>query len=200
MSLVGKEASDFVTSAVLPDNSIIEKFSLRERVRGKMAVLFFYPLDFTFVCPSEIIALDKKMSDFDARNTEVYAISVDSVFTHHAYKETLVDKGGIGKVKFTMLSDLTKNISRAYEVLTDDGVALRGTFIIDKLGIIRHQSTNDLPFGRNIDEILRLIDAIIFQAENPGDVCPANWRKGSASMKATQEGVVSYLQKHAGDL
>ena len=195
--LVSKPAPDFRAKAVMPDNSIKE-LHFHEHIRGKHAVLFFYPLDFTFVCPTEIIEFNEQLNEFKARNTEVLAVSVDSHFSHLAWKDTPVDKGGIGQVQYPMVADITKSIARNYDVLFDDAIALRGTFIIDKDGIVRHQYINDLPLGRNVEEALRIIDAIQYH-ELHGEVCPANWRKGKKAMKPTQVGVASYLKEHADE-
>lgn len=193
-ALVTKEAPDFTAQAVLPNNEFGE-LSLSE-FRGKYVVLFFYPLDFTFVCPSEIIAFDKALDRFKEKNAEVIGVSVDSHFTHLAWKSTPREKGGIGNVQYPIVSDLTKDIARSYGVLLNDSVALRGLFLIDKNGIIRHALINDLPLGRNVDEALRVLDALQF-TEKHGEVCPANWREGEEAMKPTAEGVASYLAKHA---
>ena len=194
-SLVTKEAPDFAAQAVMPDNSFEElKIS---SYRGKYVVLFFYPLDFTFVCPSEIIAFDKKLAEFKKRDTEVIGISVDSHFTHLAWKNTPVNQGGIGNIQYPLVADLTKSISENYGVLTGDGaVALRGLFLIDKEGVVRHQLVNDLGLGRNVDEALRMLDALKF-TEKHGEVCPANWKEGDEAMKPTAEGVAEYLARHA---
>lgn len=197
--LVGKTAPDFTAPAVLANNQIVENFNLREHTKGKYAVLFFWPLDFTFVCPSEIIAFSNRAADFKARNTEIIGISVDSQFTHFAWRNTPVEKGGVGAIKFPMVADLTKSIARDYDVLINEAVALRGTFLIGSDGVVRHQTVNDLPLGRNVDETLRMVDALQFYDEN-GEVCPAGWNKGEAGMKATAEGVASYLAKHAEKL
>ena len=193
--LVGKEAPDFTAQAVMADNSIKE-FNLKKDTKGKYTVLFFWPLDFTFVCPSEIIAFDHKLAEFKKLGAELIGISVDSQFTHYAWKNTPIDKGGIGNVQFPIVADITKSIARSYDVLTGDAVAFRGTFIIDKKGMVRHQLINDLPLGRNVDETLRTLDALIYTDEN-GEVCPANWKKGDKAMKPTAEGVASYLKEHA---
>jgi peroxiredoxin (alkyl hydroperoxide reductase subunit C) len=192
--LVTKEAPDFSAQAVLPDNSISEL--QLSSYRGKYVILFFYPLDFTFVCPSEIIAFDEALDKFAAKNAELIGVSVDSQFSHYAWKNTPVEEGGIGQVKFPLVADLTKNISRDYGVLTDDSVALRGLFLIDKEGIVRHAVINDLGLGRNVDEALRMLDALQF-TEKHGEVCPANWREGDEGMKPTADGVAEYLAKHA---
>lgn len=179
--------------AVMPDNAF-EELTL-SKYRGKNVVLFFYPLDFTFVCPSEIIAFDKAHAQFTERDTEVIGVSVDSHFTHLAWKNTPVNKGGIGQVKYPLVADLDKKISDSYGVLSNGAVALRGLFLIDKEGVVRHALVNDLPLGRSVDEALRMVDALRFFEEH-GDVCPANWKKGEDAMKATPEGVADYLAKH----
>jgi len=193
-TLVTKPAPDFKAQTVMPDNSFAEK-SLSDLRGNKYAVVFFYPLDFTFVCPSEIIAFDKKLDEFKKRDCEVIGISVDSHFTHLAWKMTPPDKGGIGQVKFPLVADLKKQIAEAYGVLFDGAVALRGLFLIDKAGVVRHALINDLPLGRNVDEALRILDALQF-TEKHGEVCPANWRQGEDGMKPTADGVASYLAKH----
>ncbi len=197
--LVGKEAPDFTASAVMADNSIESSFNLKKFTKGKIGILFFWPLDFTFVCPSEIIAFDNRVDEFKKRGAELIGVSVDSHFTHLAWKQTPVEKGGIGNIRFPMVADLTKSIARAYDVLTNDAIAFRGTFMIDAKGIVRHQVVNDLPLGRNVDETLRMIDALQFHEEH-GEVCPAGWRKGDKGMKATADGVASYLKEKASAL
>jgi peroxiredoxin (alkyl hydroperoxide reductase subunit C) len=197
--LVGKRAPDFTASAVMPNNEIHDNFNLHHHLNGKIGVLFFYPLDFTFVCPSEIIAFCNRSEEFKKRNVEVIGVSVDSKFTHLAWKNTDVKHGGIGKIQYPLVSDLTKNISRDYDVLTGEAVALRGTFLIDQEGIVRHQVVNDLPLGRNIDETIRMIDALRFFQEH-GEVCPAGWNKGKKGMKADQKGVAEYLAAHSKNL
>ncbi|MCE5267429.1 MAG: peroxiredoxin [Planctomycetaceae bacterium] len=194
-TLVTKEAPDFTAQAVMPDNSFADlKLS---SYRGKYVVLFFYPLDFTFVCPSEIIAFDAALAKFQKKNTQVIGCSVDSEFTHLAWKNTPRSQGGIGPIGFPLVSDLTKKISADYGVLlAEAGVALRGLFLVDKQGIVRHALINDLPLGRNVDEVLRVLDALQFHEEH-GDVCPANWHEGEEAMKPTAEGVASYLAKHS---
>jgi len=194
--LVGKEAPDFTAQAVMPDNSIKADYNLKAETKGKYAILFFWPLDFTFVCPSEIIAFDNRIEEFKKRGAELIGISVDSQYTHYAWKNTPVDKGGIGNVQFPLIADLTKSIARSYDVLTGDAVAFRGTFIVDKAGKVRHQLVNDLPLGRNVDETIRTLEALIFHEEH-GEVCPANWKKGAAGMKPTADGVAAYLKDHA---
>jgi len=193
--LVTKPAPDFTATAVMPDNSFDAKFSLSS-LRGKYVVLFFYPLDFTFVCPSEIIAFDKALAEFKSRGTEVVGVSVDSHFTHLAWKNTPREQGGIGQVQYPLVADLTKEIARSYGVLINEAVALRGLFLIDKAGVVRHALVNDLPLGRSVAEAVRLVDALQFH-EQHGEVCPANWKKGDEAMKPTAAGVASYLKKHA---
>lgn len=199
-TLIGKSAPDFTTSAVLGDGQIIDDFQFSEACKNKYAWLFFYPLDFTFVCPSELIALDSRVEAFKQRNTEIFSVSVDSQFTHNAWRNTAINQGGIGPVKYTMLADVSHEICRAYDIeLEDAGVALRASFLIDSKGIIRHQVVNDLPLGRNIDEMLRMVDALQFHDEH-GEVCPAGWKSGDVGMVDTPEGVATYLEKHASTL
>lgn len=194
-TLVTKQAPDFTATAVMPDNSFKEDFKLSD-YRGKNVILFFYPLDFTFVCPSEIIAFDKALAKFQEKNCEVVGVSVDSQFSHWAWKNTEVNDGGIGNIQYPLVADLNKSISRQYGVLLDMGVALRGTFLIDKEGVVRHAVVNDLPLGRSIEEALRMVDSLIFH-ETHGDVCPANWKEGEDAMTPTAEGVADYLSKNA---
>ncbi len=194
-NLVTKEAPDFTAQAVMPNNTM-EDLALSS-YRGKYVCLFFYPLDFTFVCPSEILAFNSALEDFKSRNCEVIGVSVDSQFTHFAWKQTPVEKGGIGDIQFPLVADLNKKISLSYGVLLEEmGVSLRGLFLIDREGIIRHALVNDLPLGRSVDEALRILDALRFHEEH-GDVCPANWKPGEDAMKPTAEGVAEYLAKHA---
>ena len=197
--LVGKEAPDFTATAVMPDNSIEENFNLKKYLKGKIGILFFWPLDFTFVCPSEIIAFANRVEEFEKRGAKVIGVSVDSQFTHLAWKNTPVDKGGIGDVQFPIVADLTKSIARDYDVLLNESVAFRGTFMIDKEGNVRHQVVNDLPLGRNVDEALRMVDALQFHEEH-GEVCPAGWQKGQGGMKPDAAGVASYLAENASKL
>jgi len=197
--LVTKKAPDFTANAVLGNNEIVDNFNLYENFGEKGTVLFFYPLDFTFVCPSEIIAFDHRLDEFTSRGVNVIGCSVDSHFTHLAWKNTPVERGGIGQVRYPLVADLTKDIARDYDVLLDGGVALRGSFLIDTDGTIRHAVINDLPLGRNIDEMIRMIDAMHFTNEH-GEVCPAGWHKGEEGMKANPEGVAEYLEKHAEEL
>ena len=197
--LVGKKAPDFIASTVMPNNEINDHFNLHNFIKGKIAILFFYPLDFTFVCPSEIIAFDKRFNEFKSRGVEVIGVSVDSKYSHLAWKNTEVNKGGIGQVKYPLVSDLTKSIARDYDVLMGDAVALRGTFLIDQEGMVRHQLINDLPLGRNIEEAIRMIDALKFFQEH-GEVCPAGWNQGKKGMKASTQGVAEYLSLNVEDL
>ena len=192
---VTKPAPDFTAVAVMPDNTFNEKFSLSD-YRGKYVILFFYPLDFTFVCTSEIIAFDKAIDRFKEKNCEVIGVSIDSQFTHLAWKSSPVVAGGIGNINYPLVADLDKKISRQYGVLLPEGIALRGTFLIDKEGIIRHMVLNDLPLGRSIEEAIRMVDALQFH-EQHGDVCPANWKQGEEGMKPTADGVADYLSKHS---
>jgi len=197
--LVTKKAPDFTATTVLGNNEIVEDFNLYENFGENGTVLYFYPLDFTFVCPSEIIAFDHRLQEFKDRGVNVIGVSVDSQFSHFAWKNTPVNEGGIGQVKYPLVADLTKEIAKAYDVLLDGGVALRGSFLIDKDGTIRHAVINDLPLGRNIDEMIRMVDAMQFTNEH-GEVCAAGWNKGDEGMKATTDGVAEYLGKHEGDL
>lgn len=195
--LVGKQAPDFTAAAVLPDGEITSDFNLKSYLKGSYGLVFFYPLDFTFVCPSEILAYSNRVPQFAERNVKVIAVSVDSEFTHSAWRNTAPKDGGLGPVKFPMVADIRKSIARDYDVLIEDaGVALRGTFLIDKDGIVRHQLVNDLPLGRNADEALRMVDALQFHEEN-GEVCPAGWNKGDEGMVADAKGVAKYLGTHA---
>ncbi|OED44494.1 alkyl hydroperoxide reductase [Endozoicomonas sp. (ex Bugula neritina AB1)] len=197
--LVGKKAPDFTVPAVLGDGSIVDAFTLSEAIRGKYGLLFFYPLDFTFVCPSELIALDHRMDAFKERGVEVVGVSIDSHFTHNAWRNTPVDKGGIGQVKYTLAADMTHDICKSYDVESEGGVAFRGAFLIDKDGLVRSQIINDLPLGRNMDELIRLVDALQFHEEH-GEVCPAGWTKGDKGMDASPTGVASYLSEEADAL
>jgi peroxiredoxin 2/4 len=198
--LVTQKAPDFEVPAVLGSGEIVNNFNLHTHLKGKYGVVFFYPLNFTFVCPSELIALDHRMKEFKDRGVEVIAVSIDSHFSHNAYRNTPVNEGGIGPVQYTMAADMNHAICQAYGVEHPDaGVALRGAFIIDNNGIVRSQMVNDLPIGRNVDEILRLIDAVQFFEEN-GEVCPAGWKKGESGMNASPEGVASYLAEHSETL
>ena len=196
--LVGKQAPDFTATAVFGNNEI--KDLKMSEYQGKYVVLFFYPLDFTFVCPSELIAFDHRLAEFKKRNVEVIGCSIDSQFTHLAWKNTPVNNGGIGQVQYPLVADVKHDICKAYDVeFAAAGVAFRGSFLIDKAGTVRHQVVNDLPLGRNIDEMLRMIDALQFTEEH-GEVCPAGWQKGKAGMGASPEGVAKYLAEHAKEL
>ena len=197
--LVTNKAPDFTATAVLGDNQIVDNFNLYENIGEKGAVLFFYPLDFTFVCPSEIIAFDKRLEEFKSRGINIIAVSVDSQFSHFAWKNTPINQGGIGQVRFPIVADITKQIARDYDVLLNQSVALRGSFLIDKDKTVRHAVINDLPLGRNIDEMIRMIDTMIFTNEH-GEVCPAGWQKGDTGMKATTAGVADYLAKNSDKL
>lgn len=197
--LVTKKAPDFKAAAVLGNNQIVEDFELSKNLGKNGAVVFFWPKDFTFVCPSEIIAFDHRVKDFQEKGFNVIGVSTDSEVVHFAWKNTPVEKGGIGNVTFPMVADITKQISRDYDVLFDGAVALRGSFLIDKNQVVRHAVINDLPLGRNIDEMLRMADALIFFEQN-GEVCPAGWRKGEKGMKATHDGVAQYLSENANNL
>jgi peroxiredoxin (alkyl hydroperoxide reductase subunit C) len=191
--LVGKPAPDFTATAVYGNNEIKE-FKLSS-LKGKHVVLFFYPLDFTFVCPSELIAFDHRLEEFRKRGVEVVGCSIDSQFTHLAWKNTSINNGGIGQVGYPLVADINHAICQAYDVEAAGGVAFRGSFLIDKAGIVQHQVVNNLPLGRNIDEMLRMIDALQF-TEVHGEVCPAGWKKGDEGMKASPDGVAEYLAKH----
>ncbi|MEI7435766.1 MAG: peroxiredoxin [bacterium] len=197
--LVGKKAPDFTANAVMGDNEIKE-ITLSKISKGKYAVLFFYPLDFTFVCPSELLAFDHRLAEFKKRGVEVLGISIDSQFTHLAWKNTAVKNGGIGQVQYPMVADVKHEICRAYDVEFEAaGVAFRGSFLIDKSGMVRHQVVNDLPLGRNVDEMLRMVDALQF-TEQHGEVCPAGWKQGQEGMQASTEGVAKYLAAHHQEL
>ncbi len=197
--LVGKQAPDFTVAAVLGTGEIVEDFNLASAIKGKYGLVFFYPLDFTFVCPSELIALDHRIPDFQARNVEVIGVSIDSEFTHNAWRNTAVNAGGIGPVKYTLAADVKHEVCKAYDVEAEAGVAYRGAFLIDLQGVVRAQIVNDLPLGRSMDELLRLVDALQFTEEH-GEVCPANWKKGDKGMTASPEGVASYLSENASSL
>jgi peroxiredoxin (alkyl hydroperoxide reductase subunit C) len=198
--LVGRKAPDFKAPAVLGNGTIVDEYHFAANTKDKYVVVFFYPLDFTFVCPSELIAFDHRLAEFKKRNVEVIGVSIDSHFTHNAWRNTPVNKGGIGAVGYTLVADMTHNICKAYDVETPDGaVAFRGSFLIDKNGVVRHQVVNDLPLGRNIDEMLRMVDALHFTEEH-GEVCPAGWKEGQKGMKATPAGVAEYLAGSADKL
>lgn len=196
---VSKLAPDFTAKAVMMDNQIQNDFNLQSYLKNSRGIIFFYPLDFTFVCPSEIIAFHNHIADFSARKTKIVGISVDSHFSHIAWKNTPYNKGGIGRIQFPLVSDLNKDIAKSYNVLNDDGIAMRGTFFIDENFILRHMIVNDLPLGRNVDEALRIIDAWDHFSQF-GEVCPVGWRKGDEAMQPSQEGVSDYLASNADKL
>jgi len=198
--LVGREAPDFTSAAVLGSGEIVEDFNFKKSTEGKYAVVFFYPLDFTFVCPSELIAFDHRLAEFTKRNVEVIGVSIDSHFAHNAWRNTAINEGGIGQVGYTLVADMTHSICKDYDVeLPDGSVAFRGSFLIDKEGMVRHQVVNDLPLGRNVDEMLRMIDALQFTEEH-GEVCPAGWNQGDKGMTASPDGVAEYLGNEADKL
>lgn len=198
--LVGQKAPDFTAAAVLANGEITSNFNLHKAIEKKYGIVFFYPLDFTFVCPSELIALDNRIQEFEQRNTLVIGVSIDSQFTHNAWRNTPVANGGIGKVHYPLVADVNHQICQAYGVEHPTAhVALRGAFLIDKHGIVRAQIVNDLPLGRNIDELLRLVDALAFH-EKHGEVCPANWTKGKTGIKPTTEGIAAFLAQEAESL
>jgi peroxiredoxin (alkyl hydroperoxide reductase subunit C) len=197
--LVGKLAPDFDVAAVLGTGEIVDSYKRSEAMTGKYGLVFFYPLDFTFVCPSELIALNHRMDKFRELGVEVVAVSIDSQFTHNAWRNTAVNDGGIGAVTYTMAADINHDICRAYDVEATDGVAFRGAFIIDREGNVRSQLVNDLPLGRNIDELIRLVEALQFTDEH-GEVCPAGWNKGDKGMNASPDGVAAYLAENAQTL
>ncbi|MFM8454012.1 MAG: peroxiredoxin [Gammaproteobacteria bacterium] len=198
--LIGYQAPDFSAPAILGNGEISPQFKLSEMIKDRYGLLFFYPLDFTFVCPSELIALDKRMGQFLERGVEVMAISVDSHFTHLAWRNTPVNQGGIGQVSFNMVADINHRIAQSYGVQHPDlGVAYRASVLIDKKGFVRSQSINDLPLGRNVDELIRLVDALQHH-ETHGEVCPAGWKPGQAAMEASPAGVAQYLSEHQAAL
>ncbi|HSX27139.1 MAG TPA: peroxiredoxin [Chlamydiales bacterium] len=192
MSLVGKKAPEFKAKAVVKDK-VYDDFSLSDFL-GKYIVFFFYPLDFTFVCPTELHAFQEKLKEFEKRNTQVIGCSIDSWFSHSAWLNTPKSKGGIQGVSYPIVSDIHKSIARAFHVLKEeDGIAYRGLFLLDREGVVRHQLVNDLPLGRSVDEVLRLIDALIFHEEH-GEVCPANWKAGAKAMKPNEQGLAEYFK------
>lgn len=196
---IGHEAPDFTAKAVMPNNEINNSFNLKKYLEGGKGILFFYPLNFTFVCPSEIISFNNKLPEFFDRNTKIIGVSVDSQFSHHAWKSTDIKNGGIGNIQFPLVSDLQGRIAEDYGVLNEDGVALRATFLIDEKFDIRHYVVNDLPLGRNVDETLRMIDSLDHYNQN-GEVCPAGWQPGKPGMSPTQEGVADFLSSNAEKL
>ena len=197
--LVGQEAPDFTAAAVLGSGEICESYNFKAATKGKYAVVFFYPLDFTFVCPSELIAFDHRLAEFKEKNVEVIGVSIDSHFAHSAWRNTPINQGGIGPVGYTLVADIKHEICQSFGVEAAGGVAYRGSFLIDKNGVVRHMVVNDLPLGRNVDEMLRMVDALHF-TEAHGEVCPAGWNKGKAGMKASTAGVADYLANHAQEL
>lgn len=198
--LVGREAPDFTAAAVLGNGEIVNEFNFKEATKGKKAVVFFYPLDFTFVCPSELIAFDHRLQDFKDRGVEVIGVSIDSHFSHNAWRNTAINDGGIGPVGYTLVADVKHEICQAFDVEHPEaGVAFRGSFLIDEDGLVRHQVVNDLPLGRNIDEMIRMVDALAFHQEH-GEVCPAGWKDGDKGMQASPEGVAKYLSEEADNL
>lgn len=200
MVLVTRKAPDFTSAAVLASGEIVNDFNFSNFTKGKYAVVFFWPMDFTFVCPSEIIAFDHRFEEFKKRGVEIIGISIDSEYVHNAWRNTPQDNGGIGEVKFPIIADIKHTIAQAYGIEHPEiGVALRASFFIDKSGVVRHQIVNDLPIGRNIDEMLRIVDAFQFHEEH-GQVCPAQWTKGKEGMKDNPDGVANYLKQHAKEL
>lgn len=197
--LVGKKAPDFTAPAVLGNGSLVDSYSLSKEIKGKYAVIFFYPLDFTFVCPSELIAFDHRLDEFKKRGVEVIGVSIDSHLTHNAWRNTAINDGGIGQVGYPLIADMTHSISKDYDVESEGGMSYRGSFLIDTEGTVRHQVVNDLPLGRNVDEMLRMVDALQFHEEH-GEVCPAGWTQGDSGMSASPEGVASYLAENADKL
>ncbi len=199
MVIVGRDAPDFTAPAVMPDGSIDENFNFNKYAKGNIAIMFFFPAAFTFVCPSEIIALDNRIDKFNAKGVKVIGCSVDTHFVNKKWREVKYEDGGIGAIKFPLVSDLGGNISRMFGILSDANLAYRATFLIDQTGKVVHQTVNDFPLGRDIDELLRMVNALKFFQEN-GDVCPAGWNDGKSGMKGSAEGVAEYLRDHAKDL
>ena len=198
--LVGRKAPNLKGAAVLGNGEIVEDYNFKKATEGKLKVVFFYPLDFTFVCPSELIAFDKRMAEFTKRGVEVVSVSIDSQFTHNAWRNTPINQGGIGPVKYTMFADVTHKACKKYDVETPAGdVAFRASFLIDADNVVRHQVVNDLPLGRNVDEMLRMVDALIFH-EKHGEVCPAGWKEGDKGMNASPDGVAEYLSSESDKL
>ncbi len=200
MSLIGQKAPDFTAAAVMANGEINNQFQLHKAIEKKFGIVFFYPLDFTFVCPSELIAINNRIEEFEKRNTVIIGVSIDSQFTHAAWRNTPVESGGIGPIRYPLVADVNHRICQAYGVEHPTAhIALRGAFIIDKQGIVRSQIINDLPLGRNVDELLRLIDALEFH-EKHGEVCPAGWTKGKSGIKPTSEGIAAFLASEAEQL
>ena len=198
--LVSRQAPDFTAAAVLGNGEIVDEYTLSEATKGKKAVIFFYPLDFTFVCPTELLAFDHRLEEFTKRGVEVIGVSIDSQFSHNAWRNLPVNEGGIGQVGYTLVADTKHEIAQAYDVEHPEaGVAFRGSFLIDEDGLVRHQVVNDLPLGRNVDEMIRMVDALQFHQEH-GEVCPAGWNKGDKGMTASPDGVAAYLTDNADKL
>ena len=197
--LVGKPAPDFTAPAVSGSGDIVDCFNLAEAINGKKAVIFFYPLDFTFVCPSELLAFDNRINKFKKHNVEVIGVSIDSHWTHYAWRNTPIDNGGIGQVKYTLVADIKHEICQAYGVQSAGGMAYRGSFLVDEEGLVRHQVVNDLPLGRNVDEMLRMVSALEFHQKH-GEVCPAGWQEGDSGMEASPRGVSDYLSTNKRNL
>jgi peroxiredoxin (alkyl hydroperoxide reductase subunit C) len=194
--IVTKKAPDFTAKAVLGNNEIVNDFNLYKNLGENGAVVFFYPLDFTFVCPTEILAFDHRLEEFKKRGVNVIGVSIDSHFSHLAWKNTPVEKGGIGNIKYPLVADLDKSIAKSFDVLLDGGIALRGSFLLDKDGTVRHAVINDLPLGRNIDEMLRMVDAMLYTNKH-GEVCPAGWDKNKKAMTPTPDGVAKFLAENS---
>lgn len=200
MVLVTRQAPDFTASAVLGNGEIVNDFNFKKHIAGKKAVLFFWPMDFTFVCPSELIAFDKRYQAFKERGVEVVGVSFDSEFVHNAWRNTPIEDGGIGKVQYAMVADIKREVQQAYGIEHPEaGVALRASFLIDEEGVVRHQIVNDLPIGRDIDEMLRVVDALEFHQQH-GEVCPAQWQAGQEGMIASPDGVAKYLKSNSSKL
>ena len=204
--LVGKKAPDFTTQAVLADGTIVDDFNFNKHTEGKYAVVFFYPMDFTFVCPTELIALSHRVDKLKELGVEVVGLSIDSHHTHNAWRNTDINSGGIGAVKYTLAADMDHSISLAYGIQSDGGdsyypagVSMRATFLVDQKGIVRYQVVNDEPLGRDIDELVRIVEALQF-FEKHGQVCPAGWNKGDSGLKNTADGVANYLASNAEKL
>ncbi len=196
--LITKQAPDFTAPAVMPDGTIEEAFKLSD-LKGRYVVLFFWPLDFTFVCPTEIIAHDRRIEQFKQRQVDVVGVSIDSQFTHFAWRNTDINDGGIGQVQFPIVADVNHQITQAYGIEHPAGVALRASFLIDREGIVQHQVVNNLPLGRNVDEMLRMVDALQFTEEH-GEVCPAGWQKGDDGLTPTAKGISDYLSAKSDKL
>ncbi|MGK2960325.1 MAG: peroxiredoxin C [Candidatus Malihini olakiniferum] len=200
MVLVTRQAPNFTAAAILGNGEIIKNFNLKKHISGKAAVIFFWPMDFTFVCPSELIAFDHRYKEFQDRGVEVVGVSFDSEFVHNAWRNTPVKSGGIGPIQYAMVADVKREIQKAYGIEHPDaGVALRGSFLVDKEGFVRHQVVNDLPLGRNIDEMLRMVDALLFHEEHD-EVCPAQWEKSKSGIVASPDGIAKYLTENADKL